>query len=239
MDFTNKNVVIIGGNSGIGLALAKSIVDAGGTVFTVSRTAADPGLADRVSHISLDVTSDDLSTLADFLPDHIHGLAYCPGTILLKPFTRLTDTDFQTDYQINVLGAVRVIRECIGKLKKTQSSSIVLFSSVAATTGMNFHASVASAKAAVEGLALSLAAEFAASGIRVNVVAPSLTETPLAERLLGSEKLRDGAAGRHPLKRFGQPDDIAAAATFLLSDGSSWITGQKIAIDGGIGNLRP
>ena len=156
----------------------------------------------------------------------------------MRPFHRLKESDFLADLQINLLGAVKAIQACLPGLKKAENpSSIVLFSTVAVGTGMPFHASIASAKGALEGLTRSLAAEFAPK-IRVNAVAPSLTDTNLAKTLLSDDGKRSAAADRHPLKRFGTPGDIAAAATFLLEDASSWITGQVMAVDGGMGSLR-
>ena len=176
----------------------------------------------------------DLETL----PETLQGLVYCPGTIVLKPFQRLTADDFKEDFNINLLGAVKVIQGCIKQLRKSPSgASIVLFSTVAVKTGMPFHASVASAKAAVEGLTRSLAAEFAPR-IRVNAIAPSLTDTPLAQNLLSSEEKRKASADRHPLKRIGTPQEIARAAAHLLSDAGAWITGQVMPIDGGMSSLR-
>jgi 3-oxoacyl-[acyl-carrier protein] reductase len=159
-------------------------------------------------------------------------------TIVLKPFQRLTVENFLEDFNINFLGAVKVIQSCLDRLKKaSDGASIVLFSTVAVKAGMAFHASVASAKGAVEGLTRSLAAEFAPR-IRVNAIAPSLTDTPLAQNLLSSAERRQASAERHPLKRIGSPRDIAQLAAHLLSDSGSWITGQIIHVDGGMGSLR-
>lgn len=165
-------------------------------------------------------------------------MAYCPGSIRLRPFGRLKEEDFLEDFRLNVLGAVKTVRACLPALKKAKNGGgIVLFSTVAVQTGMPFHASVASAKGAVEGLTRSLAAELAPR-IRVNAVAPSLTDTPLAKNILSDEDRRKAAAERHPLKRFGSAEDIAAAACFLLGASASWITGQVIGADGGMGTIR-
>jgi NAD(P)-dependent dehydrogenase (short-subunit alcohol dehydrogenase family) len=172
------------------------------------------------------------------LPEELHGIAYCPGTIVLKPFQRLSVEDFMQDYRINLLGAVKVIQACLKQLKKSSSgASIVLFSTVAVQTGMAFHASVASAKGAVEGLTRSLAAEFAPR-IRVNAIAPSLTDTPLAQALLSSDAKRKASADRHPLRRIGSAEEMARLAAHLLSDDAAWMTGQILHLDGGMGALR-
>jgi NAD(P)-dependent dehydrogenase (short-subunit alcohol dehydrogenase family) len=168
----------------------------------------------------------------------LHGVVYCPGTIRLKPFHRLTIDDFLENLQINYLGAVKIIQACLTRLKKSSAgASILLLSTVAVKTGMPFHASIAGAKAAIEGLTRSLAAELAPR-IRVNAIAPSLTDTPLATRLLSSEKKRQAAADRHPLKRIGTPQEIARSAVFLLSDAGAWMTGQIIHVDGGMSDLK-
>jgi NAD(P)-dependent dehydrogenase (short-subunit alcohol dehydrogenase family) len=162
---------------------------------------------------------------------------YCPGTINLKPFHRLKEEDFLHDFKVNHLGAVKVIQQALKALKKSENASIVLFSTVAVQTGLTFHSSVASAKGAIEGLARALAAELTPS-IRVNVVAPSLTDTPLADRLLSSDDKKKANAERHPLKSLGTADDMANAAKFLLTEESRWMTGQVISVDGGMGSLR-
>jgi NAD(P)-dependent dehydrogenase (short-subunit alcohol dehydrogenase family) len=233
MSLKGKNYLIIGASSGIGFSLAQSLIEAGATVFTASRT--EPNLPS--THIVWDAASPD-SQVFSLLPATIDGLAYCPGTINLKPFNRFTTEDFQKDFQINVLGAVNVIQAVLPKLKAAGNASVVLFSTVAVQTGMGFHASVAASKGAIEGLTRSLAAEYAASKIRFNAIAPSLTDTPLAKMLLSSPEKIDASNKRHPLGRVGTSDDIAAAAKFLLSDEGSWITGQILHIDGGMGNLK-
>ena len=228
--------VVVGGSSGIGLEITRRLVAKDYPVTVISRSAESMADLPGVTHLPVDVTRDDIA--AGNLPERIQGLAYCPGSIRLRPFHRLKEADFLADLQINLLGAVKAIQACLPGLKKAENpSSIVLFSTVAVGTGMPFHASIASAKGALEGLTRSLAAEFAPK-IRVNAVAPSLTETNLAKMLLSDDGKRSAAADRHPLKRFGTPGDIAAAATFLLEDASSWITGQVMAVDGGMGSLR-
>ena len=231
-----KNIFIVGGSSGIGLELVKILGDNHHDIYVGSRTNNTLVDLPHVHHIALDINAEsfDLETL----PERLHGLVYCPGTIVLKPFQRLSTDDFLNDFNVNLLGAVKVIQACLKRLKKsTDGASIILFSTVAVKTGMAFHASVASAKAAVEGLTRSLAAEFAPR-IRVNAIAPSLTDTPLAENLLSSEDKREASAQRHPLKRIGSPRDIAMLAAHLLSDAGAWMSGQIIHVDGGMSALR-
>ena len=224
-----SNFLIVGATSGIGAALAKALPD-DAAIYTASRTA-EPG--DR--SITWDASTGAFPE--GFLPDTLHGLAYCPGTIRLAPFSRLDDNAFQQDFETCVVGAVRALRAALPAMHAADQASVVLFSTVAVATGMPMHASVAAAKGAVEGLTRSLAAELA-PGIRVNAVAPSLTDTPLAAKLLKTDRQREAAAARHPMGRFGQAEDIAAAAAFLLGPESSWITGQVIGADGGLGTLR-
>ena len=231
-----NNFLIVGGSSGIGLELVKVLSENRHEIYVGSRTADTLAEIPGIHHIPMDVTAETLDL--DTLPKTLQGLVYCPGTIVLKPFQRLTIDDFKADYNVNLLGAVKTIQGCIKQLKKSPSgASIVLFSTVAVKTGMAFHASVASAKAAVEGLTRSLAAEFAPR-IQVNAIAPSLTDTPLAKNLLASEEKRKASADRHPLKRIGTPQEIARSAAYLLSDAGSWITGQVLPIDGGMSSLR-
>ena len=231
-----KNIFVVGGSSGIGLEIVKKLEDNQNEVFVGSRTSETLTDYPEVHHLQLDVTKD-FSDLQG-LPEILHGLVYCPGTIILKPFQRLTIADFRRDLEINLLGAVKVIQGCLKRLKKSPTgASVILFSTVAVKVGMPFHASVASAKGAVEGLMKSLAAEFAPR-IRVNAIAPSLTDTPLAESLLSSEDRKKASAERHPLKRIGSAQEIAGLAQHLLSDEGSWITGQVFHVDGGMSSLR-
>ncbi len=167
----------------------------------------------------------------------IHGLVYFPGTINLKPLHRTSEAEFLEEYRINALGAVGVIQQYLSNLKSAGNPSIVLMSTVAAAQGMTFHSSIAMAKGAIEGLALALAAELAPT-MRVNAVAPSLTASPLADKLINSPEKLEASNKRHPLRRIGQPDDIANAVVFLLSDKAAWITGQVMHVDGGMSTVR-
>jgi NAD(P)-dependent dehydrogenase (short-subunit alcohol dehydrogenase family) len=230
-----KHFLIVGGSSGIGLEIVKALHEKGNEVYVGSRTNDQLAELAGVHHLPLDVTEDSLNL--EGLPEVLNGIVYCPGTIQLKPFQRLTIEDFMEDLQVNFLGAVKTIQACLARLRKSKGASVVLFSTVAVKTGMPFHASVAGAKAAVEGLTRSLAAEFAPR-IRFNAIAPSLTDTPLAQNLLSSDEKRQGSADRHPLKRVGTPQEIADLAVHLLSDAGAWLTGQIIHIDGGMSSLR-
>lgn len=236
MDLNGKNILVIGGSSGIGLALVKLLHQQNAIIYVVSRSASEEW-PDTIHYLKADVTGD-LNAVEMFLPQQLHGLVYSVGSITLKPFNRLTSEDFLKDYQLNVLGAARMIQQAIKPIKSAGGSSVVLISSVAAKTGMPYHASIAAAKGAVEGMALSLAAEFAGQQIRVNVVAPSLTDTPLAQSLISTPDKREASAKRHPLGRIGQPEDVSQLIAFLLSDESSWMTGQVIGLDGGLGKLK-
>lgn len=236
MNFKGKNILVVGGSSGIGLSLVKFLHENDAAVYVISRSE-HVDLPQGVKHLQGDVTGE-LGPMVEFLPEQLHGLVYSVGSINLKPFNRLSTDDFLNDYRINVLGAVQIIQQSLKQLKNAAGASIVLISSVAAKTGLPYHASISAAKGGVEGLALALAAELAAQQIRVNVVAPSLTDTPMAQNLLSTPEKREASAKRHPLGKFGQPEDISQAIAFLLSEHSGWVTGQVIGIDGGMGKLK-
>lgn len=227
-----KNILLIGGSYGIGLALAKELENKN-NVFVASRTAEGlQGL--NVTHIPFDALTDDLNTA--LLPSVIDGFIYCPGSINLRPFRGLKLETFQSDMQINFFSMVKVIQSILPQLTASNQSSIVLFSTVAVKMGMPFHTSVAAAKGAIEGFAKALAAEYAPK-IRVNVIAPSLTDTPLADKFLNNDDKKEKSSLRHPLKRFGKSEDLAHMASFLISENSSWISGQILHIDGGMSSL--
>ncbi len=226
-----KNILLIGGSHGIGLSIAQQL-QGEHNLFIASRTKVElSGL--NVSHIPFDASKDTFDP--NILPDEIHGFIYCPGTITLKPFKLMTMDNFNEDMKINFFGLVKVIKEIMPKM--TEGASLVFFSTVAVGSGMPYHTSVAASKGAIEGFARSLAAEYAPK-LRVNVIAPSLVDTPLSGRLLNNDKKREMMAERHPLKRVGMASDIANMAIFLLSDKSTWMTGQIIGVDGGMGNLN-
>lgn len=227
-----KNILLIGGSYGIGLAIAQELQN-DNNIFVASRTNENlSGL--NVTHIPFDASTDTLD--ASKLPAILDGLVYCPGSINLRPFRGLKPEAFEADLQINFISLVKVIQAVLPNLTASEQSSIVLFSSVAASMGMPFHTSVAAAKGAIEGFAKALAAEYAPK-IRVNGIAPSLTDTPLADKFLNNETKQEKSAERHPLKRFGKPEDSAQMASFLLSDKSSWISGQIFHVDGGMSTL--
>ena len=231
-----KNYLIIGASKGIGFATSQ-ILQNEANIYTVSRSPMSESSINSQEHFVMDIVKDDLHLL-DTLPNELHGLVYCPGSINIKSFNRLTEADFLSDFHQNVLGAVRVIQYCLSRLKKAKGSSIVLYSTVAVGTGMGFHSSIAVAKAGVEGLGRSLAAEFANVNIRVNVIAPSLTDTPLAANLLNTSEKIEAASKRNPLQRIGNATDMAEMTAFLLSEKSGWITGQVLHIDGGMSRIR-
>ena len=218
-----KRIVIVGGNTGIGAALNEQLKAEGAETILISRNQG-----------GLDISEETPNFPA--IEGAIDALVYCPGSINLKPFRGLKLSDFQHDMNVNYFGAVKTIQNYLPNLKEAQHASILLFSTVAVQKGMPFHSSIAGAKGAVEGLTRALAAELAPS-IRVNCVAPSLTDTPLAEKLLRNEKQREGAEQRHPLKAIGEAKDIAHMANFLISDKARWMSGQIIGVDGGMSSL--
>ncbi|MCG8236567.1 SDR family NAD(P)-dependent oxidoreductase [Tenacibaculum finnmarkense] len=223
-----KTIVIVGGSSGIGKAIVNKLKDTH-KIINISRTV--PEEHENVTHYSCDVLNDELPVLED-----INGLVYCPGSINLKSFTRLKVADFKTDFEINVIGAINTLKAYETSLAKN-NGSVVLFSTVASVLGMPFHASIATSKSAVEGLTKSLAAEYATK-IRFNAIAPTVTDTPLAKRLLRNEKQQESMQDRHPLKKYLTPQEVAGLASYLLSEDASSITGQIIPMDAGIVSVK-
>lgn len=227
------NYMVIGGSKGIGLAITEQLLAGGHSVWVGSRHKGETPAG--ALWFAYDALTDDLP--AEAVTEPLAGLVYAPGTMVLKPFRSLSMAQFSEDFAINVLGATRSIQSALPALKKSGNASVVLFSTVAVGQGMPFHASIAASKGAIEGLTRSLAAELA-PGIRVNAIAPSLTDTPLAERLLNTEDKKAAAAQRNPLRRVGQASDIAAMTCFLLDPSNNWISGQIFPVDGGMGVLR-
>lgn len=225
-----KNFFIIGASSGIGKQLAEQLAQQHQVFASFHQHEIQ---SESIRYFHYDVNEDlDLSQL----PDSLDGIAYCPGKINLKPFARLKPEDFIQDYQLQVIGAIKSIQQCLPLLKKGNYPSIVLFSTIAVQKGFNYHSIVASSKGAIEGLTKALAAEFAPN-IRVNCIAPSITNTPLAQNLLNTPEKLEANANRHPLKQIGNVDDIAHLAEYLLTEKSKWMTGQIIHLDGGLSQL--
>ena len=231
-----RNFLFIGGTTGIGLEAVKLLAAAGHHIVVASRQARNlEGMA-TVQHVVFDVLTNDPTTLP--LPEMLHGLVYCPGSINLRGFGQIKDKDLHDEFELNVVGAARCLRAALQPIKRSGNASVVLFSTVAVGLGMPFHTSVAAAKGALEGMMRAMAAEWAPA-IRVNCIAPSLTDTPLAGRLLDTDAKRESGARRHPLGRVGTASDIARAVDYLLSDHAGWVTGQTLHVDGGMSRLRP
>lgn len=231
-----KNYLVAGGTSGIGKEIVKQLLASKHRVFVIARNIPEAALQlEAATYFKADCT--DSAVVFPEISEPLHGMVYCPGSINLKPFKNIKDDDFYMDWNVNFLGAVKMLRTYLPALQLSGNASVLFFSTVAVQTGMPFHASVAAAKGAIEGFARAMAAELAPI-IRVNVIAPSLTDTPLASRLINHETKLQGAKDRHPLKRIGSPDEIASMATLLLDDRGSWMTGQIIKVDGGISALK-
>lgn len=229
------NYLVIGGSSGIGQQIVTQLAQEGHKVYATFNTHTINASSPNIVAQSLNVLDETLSF--DFLPESLDGLVYCPGAISLRPFARISAADFTQDFNLQVGGAIKSIQGALPKLKLASNASIILFSTVAVQMGLNFHSQVAASKGAIEGLTRALSAELAPS-IRVNCIAPSLTDTPLAASLLNSEQKLEANAQRHPLKRVGTVQDIAEMACFLLSNKSTWITGQVLHVDGGMGVIK-
>ena len=226
-----KTTLIIGATSGIGKALAQKLTSQNEQVISISRTTTD---LINTQHYTHDILSD---AELPKIESAIDGIVYCPGSISLKPFRAIKQQDYKNDFELNVLGAIKCIQAYTANLQLSKNASIVLFSTIAVQMGMPFHSSVAISKGAIEGLTKSLAAEFSPK-IRVNCIAPSLTNTPLADKLINTPEKLEASNNRHPLKRIGTPDDLANMVEFLLSNNSSWITGQILHVDGGMSTLK-
>lgn len=227
-----KHYLIVGASSGIGLELASQL-QLQNEITALARTQKSLNELPNTTFYEVDITHENPNFPQIDKP--IDGLIYCPGTINLKPFRSLKSEDYLAEWNTNFLGAVKTIKQYLPQLQQAENPSIILYSTVAVQTGMAFHASISSAKGAVEGLTRSLAAEFAPK-IRVNAIAPSLTQTSLAEKLLNAEAKLKSAEERHPLKRIGAPKDIVEATLFLLN--ATWVTGQILHVDGGMSSVR-
>jgi len=225
-----RKIVVVGGSKGIGQAIVASLVDEN-VVINISRSAPLQPHA-NLTHYNCDILTDDLPEI-----EAIDTLIYCPGSINLKPISRLKLNDFREDFEINVIGAVKAVQKYLPKLKNGNNPSILMFSTVAAKLGMPYHASIAASKSAIEGLAKSLGAELAPA-IRVNVIAPTVTETDLAAKLLRNEKMVENITDRHPLKKFLKPKEVADLATFLISEKANSISGQIFELDCGIVSFK-
>ena len=225
-----KTIVVIGGSKGIGKGIIDVLLESN-QIINISRTSPDIKHANLI-HYDCDILIGELPDLTN-----VDSLVYCPGSINLKPFSRLSLDDFKADFEINVLGAVKSIQKYLPLLKKGIKPSILLFSTVASKLGMPFHASVAASKSAVEGLVKSLGAEFAPT-IRVNAIAPTVTDTELASKLLRNEKMVEKITERHPLKKFLTPEEVAGTAKFLLSEEAASFSGQIFEMDCGIVSFK-
>jgi len=225
-----KTIVIIGGSKGIGKAISNALLDQN-SVINISRS--QPEFSHRnLTHYNCDILTDELPDL-----EKVDTLIYCPGSINLKPFERLKIEDFKHDYEINFIGAVKAIQKYLPNLKATDNANILLFSTVASKLGMPFHTSVASVKSAIEGLVKSLAAEYAPK-IRINAIAPTVTDTSLAAKLLRNDRQKEQMIERHPLKKYLNPEEVAEMAAFLISDKAASMSGQIFEMDCGITTFK-
>jgi 3-oxoacyl-[acyl-carrier protein] reductase len=239
-----SGVIIFGGSGGIGAALAGNLATKGIPTFLVARNedrlASTAQAVGAKGYSVADVT--DLSqverafTEATSALGQVRGVAHCVGSILLKPAHLTSEAEFASVLQVNLMSAFLVLRTAAKNMPG--GGSVVLFSSAAARIGLANHEAIAAAKAGIIGLTLSAAATYAARGLRVNCVAPGLVKTPLSERITSNPSAEAFSRGLHPLGRLGEPEDVSAAAAFLLSEESSWITGQVFGVDGGLGVLK-
>jgi 3-oxoacyl-[acyl-carrier protein] reductase len=225
-----RNILIIGGSKGIGNAVLQQQSEAN-KVFNISRTEPDFSHS-NLTHFSLNVLQDELPDI-----ENIDTLIYCPGSITLKPISGLSVDDFRNDFEINVIGAVKVIQKYLPVLKKGNQPSMVLFSTVAVKLGMPFHASIATAKAGVEGLVKSLGAELAPT-IRINAIAPTITETSLSASILRNDRMKENMIERHPMKSYLKPDEVANMVDFLISEKANSISGQIFEMDYGLVSFK-
>lgn len=225
-----NKILIIGGSKGIGSAILLQQLESN-RVYNISRSSPDISHPNLV-HFSIDVLQDELPEI-----EEIDSLIYCPGSINLKPILNLSIDDFRNDFEINVIGAVKVIQKYLPVLKRGNEPSILLFSTVAAKLGMPFHASIATAKSGVEGLVKSLGAELA-SVVRVNAIAPTITETSLSASILRNDRMKENMIERHPMKNYLKADEVAKMANFLISESAGSISGQIFQMDYGLVSFK-
>lgn len=232
---SQKSFVIVGGSKGIGLDITKRLSGRGHQVLVLSRTGESLTAIPGVTHHPFDVTTDEVDK--SLLPESIDGVAYCPGSINLRSFRALKPEVFREDFELNVVGAIKVLQSTLAGLKKAGSSSVLLFSTVAVGQGMHAHASIAASKGAIEGLTRTLAAEFSPH-TRVNCLAPALTDTAMTEKFFSDPDKAKALGEKYPLGRTGAVADLASIGVFLLDDESSWVTGQVWGVDGGMSAVR-
>ena len=226
-----KNILVVGGSKGIGREIVNSQLKKGNYCYNFSRTESGINNQNLIEE-KIDILSDDLPNI-----ENIDSVIYCPGSINLKPILQLKEEDFVNDFNINVLGAIKTVKTYLNNLKKGDDPSLLFFSTVAVGQGMPFHSSVSVAKAGIEGLTKSLAAELAPT-IRVNCIAPTITRTDMAQRILRNEKIEENIANKHPLKKICEAKDISDMADFLISHNAKNITGQIMHVDGGMSTLK-
>ncbi len=232
---SSQNVLIVGGSRGIGFGIVERFSKRGANVTVLSRSPGQLAGLPSVTHIPFDAITDEISATA--LPESIDAFAYCPGSINLAPLRSVSLQMIRDDFELNVLGAIKCLQAALPAMKSAEASSAVFFSTVAVAQGLPMHSSVAAVKGAIESLVRTWAAELAPR-VRVNCIAPALTATPLAEKFLATEEKRKAMDARYPLGRVGEISDLADAAEFLLSEKSSWITGQVFHVDGGLSTIR-
>ncbi len=230
-----KSYLVVGASSGIGLQIAKTLAQIGNKVYGTYNTHPIESNDTNIEYFPLNVLDTELNL--SFLPEIIDGVVYCPGSINLRPFARIKPEDFTNDFNLQVGGLIKVLQATYPSLKKSEHAAVVFFSTVAVQVGLPFHTQVSASKGAIEGLTKALAAEWAPN-VRVNCIAPSLTDTPLAAALLNTEEKKAANALRHPLKKIGTANDIANMAAFILSENASWITGQIMHVDGGMSTVK-
>ena len=225
-----KNILIVGGSKGIGEQVLNELITEN-NVINLSRSVPSQ-FNPNLSNYNIDILRDELTDL-----EQLDAIVYCPGSINLKPISRLSLQDFRDDFEINVIGAIKTIQKYLPLLKKSTNSSVVLFSTVATKLGMPYHASVSASKSAIDGLVKTLGAELAPR-IRVNAVAPTITKTDLASKFLRNDKAIENMIERHPLKKILSPNEVAMMVKFLISDDSSSISGQTFNLDAGLVSFK-